>query len=107
MASVDQAGMMFRSPKLLAYAKDAPICMGCGKHNAGDVVMAHADWSEYGKGMGMKANDWAIAALCTMVCHPYVDTSSKATREERKEFWRRAHVKTIDWLFESGRIKVA
>ena len=30
----------FRSPKLLRYAKDAPRCMACGRHNSGDVVMA-------------------------------------------------------------------
>ena len=32
----------FRSPKLLRYAKDAPRCMSCGRHNNGDVVMALA-----------------------------------------------------------------
>lgn len=41
--------MMFRSPKLLAMAKEAPVCFGCGKANDGDVVAAHANWSEYGK----------------------------------------------------------
>lgn len=93
--------MTYRSRKLLDAAKNAPRCMGCGKHNDGDVVMAHADWSEYGKGMGYKANDWAVAALCTMQCHPFVD-SSKASREERKDFWIRAHVRTLAWLFDAG-----
>ena len=32
--------MMFRSPKLLAMAKDAPVCFGCQRTNTGDVVAA-------------------------------------------------------------------
>jgi hypothetical protein len=50
----------FRSKKLLAYAKDAPHCMGC--------VVAKA---------------------------------------EKKEFFRVADIRTREWLFETGRLKVA
>lgn len=95
----------FRSPKLLRYAKDAPHCMACGRHNSGDVVMAHANWAEYGKGMSIKANDWAVAAMCGR-CHSELDQGSKMDREDRKEVWRRAHVKTLAWLFETGRLAV-
>ena len=95
----------FRSPKLLRYAKDAPRCMACGRHNSGDVVMAHANWSEYGKGMSIKANDWAVAAMCGQ-CHSELDQGSKMEKEERKEMWRMAHVKTLAWLFETGRLAV-
>jgi hypothetical protein len=98
--------MTYRSRKLLDAAKHAPCCFGCGKHNEGDVVMAHANWHEYGKGAHHKANDWAVAALCTMQCHAYVDSSNTASREERKEFWLSAHIKTMTWLFESGTIGV-
>lgn len=97
--------MMYRSPKLLAMAREAPVCFGCGKSNDGDVVFAHANWHEYGKGGALKANDWAVAALCSLKCHSFVD-SSKAMKEEKKEFWIAAHVKTLAWLFETGRIKV-
>jgi hypothetical protein len=97
--------MTYRSRKLLDAAKEVPRCMGCGKHNIGDVVMAHANWSEYGKGSHHKAHDWAVAALCTLDCHAYVD-SSKASREDKKDFWIRAHVKTLEWLFESGKVTV-
>lgn len=96
---------MYRSPKLLSMAREAPVCFGCGKSNDGDVVMAHANWHEYGKSLGGKGHDWAVAALCTLNCHAYVD-SSKASREDKKEFWRRAHVKTLDWLFETGKVVV-
>jgi hypothetical protein len=96
---------MYRSKKLLNAARDIPCCMGCGRHNDGSVVMAHANWSEYGKSMGMKAHDWAIAALGTNCCHGQLDDGKEMTREERKEFWCRAHVKTLEWLFETGRVK--
>ncbi len=96
--------MMFRSPKLLAMAKDAPACFGCGKPNEGDVVAAHANWSEFGKGTGLKAHDWATAHLC-MACHSYVD-QGKDSKENRKSFWQRAHAKTVQWLFETGRLAV-
>lgn len=95
--------MTYRSRKLLDSARDCPRCMGCGKHNEGDVVMAHANWHEYGKGGALKAHDWAVAALCTMQCHAYVD-SGKGSKEERKDFWLRAHIKTMAWLFESGKV---
>ena len=97
--------MTYRNRKLLDAAKEAPVCFGCGKANEGDVVMAHANWSEYGKGAGLKANDWAVAAICTMKCHAYVD-SSKASKEEKKQFWIAAHVKTLSWLFETGKVVV-
>ena len=32
--------MMFRSPKLLAAAKDAPVCFGCQATNIGQVVVS-------------------------------------------------------------------
>lgn len=97
--------MTFRSRKLLDAARECPRCMGCGKHSDGDVVMAHANWAEYGKGIGHKAHDWAVAALCCG-CHAYVDTG-RASREERKAFWQAAHVRTQAWLFESGKVVVA
>ena len=77
----------FRSPKLLRYAKDAPRCMSCCRHNNNDVVMAHANWSKYGKGMSIKANDWAVATMCG-TCHSELDQGSKMNREDRKEVWR-------------------
>lgn len=94
----------WRSRKLLDAARDAPHCMGCFRHNAGDVVMAHANWHEYGKGGALKAHDWAIAALCG-TCHMEIDQGKAMTKDERKETWIRAHVRTLEWLFETGRLK--
>lgn len=94
--------MAYRSKRLLNFAKDAPHCFGCGKANAGDVVAAHANWSEYGKGMAHKAHDWAVAMICGD-CHWIID-SSGSSRADKKEAWRMAHVKTLAWLFETGRV---
>jgi hypothetical protein len=51
--------------------------------------------------MGMKAPDHQVASLCYR-CHMNLDQGKDMTREERREFWQRAHMKTIAGLFERG-----
>lgn len=97
--------MTYRSRKLLDAAKQAPRCFACGRHNDGTVVMAHANWHEYGKGAGHKAHDWAVAAIC-YECHTSLDQGAHMTKEQRKESWIAAHVRTLAWLFDSGKIGV-
>lgn len=97
--------MNWRNKKLLAAANDAPVCMGCGKHNNGDVVAAHSNQQRDGKGMAIKAHDYRIAYLCGE-CHYEIDDESGLTRMERLEIWEEAHRKTIGWLVESGRLTV-
>jgi len=94
--------MKFRSKKLLDSARDIPDCTGCGAPNHGQVVMAHSNWSEHGKGMGTKAHDWAVAALCDE-CHKQVD-SGPWSKKEKREYWGRAHTRTLTWLFATGRL---
>lgn len=98
--------MTYRNKKLLQAAKDAPRCFSCGKYNDGTVVMAHADSQEYGKGMGHKAHDWAVSAIC-YDCHTIIGDGGSLSREERRIIWRSAHIKTLEWLFESGLVRVA
>ena len=95
--------MNYRNPKLLQAARNVPNCMGCGKVTDGTIVMAHANWSEYGKGMGIKAHDWAVAALCH-ACHASID-SGKLTRQEKRDNWLAAHIKTLVWLFDTGIVR--
>ncbi len=90
----------YRSRKLLDSFRHAPKCFCCGKVNDGTVVGAHAGGHEYGKGMGLKAHDWAIAGLCSL-CHYDVDQGNKP-RHERDAMWLSAHIKTMDWLFKTG-----
>lgn len=65
--------------------------------------MAHANWSEYGKGMGIKAHDWAVAAICHQ-CHADIDSGS-LSRKEKRDNWESAHIKTLEWIFETGIVK--
>lgn len=96
----------FRSPKLLKTFKYAPICFGCGNANDGTVVAAHANWGEFGKAAGLKAQDWAVAGLCYS-CHSEIDQGSKLSYQERKDKWMAAWIKTTDWLYRSKIVRVA
>ena len=90
----------FRSPKLLKAFRYAPYCFSCGKvnHDNQQIVAAHANWIEFGKSGGMKAQDFYVAGLC-LECHQEIDQGSKLSYEERKEKWVSAWIKTLDWLF--------
>lgn len=90
---------MYRNKKLLNLANESPNCMSCGAYNYGQVISAHADWLEYGKGKGIKAHDCFIAFLCND-CHNYLHHSGD-DKELKKAFWHRAYLKTMVWLFEN------
>ena len=98
--------MNYRDPRLLALAKGAPCCAPDCSRQDGTVVAAHANHQEYGKGMGVKAHDWAIAFLCAD-CHREYDDDDKMTYAEKYEFFHRAAVRTFGWLLSTGRLKVA
>lgn len=96
---------MYRNAKLLYAASRAPCCMRCEHGNYGQVVMAHSNQLRDGKGKGIKAHDYRVAALCC-ACHMEIDQGSSMSREQRVEAWEEAHRKTIAWLFESGILTV-
>ena len=83
-----------RSQKLLK-AVASLRCQHCG--NSEGVQAAHSNWSEHGKGRGIKASDIYTAALC-LRCHFEIDQGSNLTREQRKEMWLNAHRKTVETL---------
>jgi hypothetical protein len=93
--------MMYRNKKLLAAVRDCP-CQLCGAQD-GTVVAAHSNQMRDGKGRGLKAHDYRIAALC-FKCHHEIDQGAKMSRQERLDAWEEAHRKTIGWLFEAGLI---
>jgi len=94
---------MYRNKKLLEVVRESP-CQHCGSQN-GTVVAAHSNLLRDGKGRGIKANDYRIAALC-FTCHSELDQGGRMSRQERTEMWEEAHRKTIGWLFESGHLTV-
>jgi len=94
---------MYRSDKLLKAVRDCP-CQSCGAMDD-TIVAAHSNQMRDGKGRGLKADDYRIAALC-YTCHAELDQGKNMSREERLNMWENAHRATIGWLFENGKIKV-
>ena len=92
---------MYRNPKLLK-AVASLSCQECGKEG---TQAAHANWSWSGKGMGIKAHDMYVAALCPE-CHFILDQGKDLAKWEREEMWLRAWRKTIYELFERGLVDV-
>lgn len=95
---------MYRNKKLLELVRKSP-CQNCGSQN-GTVVAAHSNQARDGKGMGIKAHDYRIAALCH-ACHAELDQGIKFSRQERLELWEDAHRRTIGWLFENDYLNLS
>ena len=93
---------MYRSDKLLKSVRDCP-CQSCGAMD-GTIVAAHSNQMRDGKGRGLKADDYRIAALCYK-CHTELDQGKNMSREERLNMFEEAHRATIGWLFENEKIK--
>ena len=94
---------MYRNEKLLRACRDFP-CQNCGADD-GTVVAAHSNQLRDGKGRGIKAHDYRVAALCFR-CHADIDQGSILNKAERIEIWEEAHRKTIAQFFERELIKV-
>lgn len=90
---------MYRNKKLTDAARLLP-CQHCDR-NDGTVVGAHSNQLRDGKGRGLKAADYRIAALCYR-CHMELDQGSKMDKVQRVEMWEDAHRKTIGLFFEMG-----
>jgi hypothetical protein len=94
---------MYRNRKLLDILRESP-CQSCGRED-GTIVAAHSNQLRDGKGRGLKAVDYRVAAMC-FSCHSTLDQGSKLTKEQKVEMWEEAHRKTIGWLFEKEHITV-
>lgn len=94
---------MYRNKKLLEMARQSP-CQNCGTKD-GTIVAAHSNQLRDGKGRGIKAHDYRIAALC-YGCHMELDQGTSMSKQERAEFFDEAHRKTIGWLFENDYLEV-
>jgi hypothetical protein len=94
---------MYRSKKLLEACREMP-CQNCGAED-GTVVAAHSNQLRDGKGTGIKAHDYRVAALCFR-CHADIDQSKALTKHQKQFLWEEAHRKTIAQLFERELIKV-
>jgi hypothetical protein len=95
--------IMYRNKKLLEIVRECP-CQHCGISD-GTVVAAHSNQLRDGKGRGIKAQDYRIAALCYQ-CHHELDQGNKLSKQERVDMWESAHRLTVGWLFDNDKIKV-
>lgn len=95
--------MMYRNQKLLEIVREFE-CVLCGAED-GTVVAAHSNQLRDGKGKGIKAHDYRIAALCYR-CHMAIDQGHRMNKQEKEAMWEEAHRKTIGFLFERGKIWV-
>lgn len=86
---------IYRSKKWLAAVGQIEQCVLCG--NCGTQV-AHRN---EGKGMGLKTDDCATAALC-VCCHTAIDNGKDLSREERRQLMDRAIVLTIIQIARRG-----
>ena len=68
-------------------------------------MAAHSNQLRDGKGRGIKANDYRVAALCYR-CHMELDQGKDLSKLERVEMWEEAHRKTIGLLFDNEYLKV-
>ena len=93
--------MIYRNRKLLEILRQSP-CQECGRSD-GTVVAAHSNQLRDGKGRGIKAHDYRVAALCYS-CHMNLDQGKSLDKAERVEIWEEAHRKTIAWLFDNNHI---
>lgn len=66
-------------------------CVECGRR---PVDIAHSNFSEHGKGKGIKADDSYTVALCR-VCHSDFDLYANLDREQAK-------AKFADWLSKTN-----
>jgi hypothetical protein len=94
---------LFRNQKLLEAVREFE-CALCGAED-GTVVAAHSNQLRDGKGKGIKAHDYRIAALCYR-CHMAIDQGHRLNKQDKEAMWEEAHRKTIGFLFERGKLWV-
>lgn len=69
------------------YLQIHGVCLG--ESGRDTVVPAHANWPEYGKGMGRKADDIYTVPACS-ACHAWLDQGA-ASYEDKKVAWQVAY----------------
>jgi hypothetical protein len=84
----------YRSTKHLKNVASLP-CQNC--YIEGQTQAAHSNWSEHGKGRGIKASDEYTAALC-QTCHMELDSGARLSKEQRRSLWQMAYQRTVNRL---------
>ncbi len=71
--------LMYRNKKLLEACRQLP-CQLCHIED-GTVIAAHSNQLLDGKGKGIKASDYRVAALC-FTCHMDLDQGNKLSKNK-------------------------
>jgi hypothetical protein len=90
--------MSFRS-KTLRRLVASMACVHCGRQGA--TQAAHANLSDFGKGLSIKASDAALMALC-ITCHSELDQGRAMSKKERRDFQMEMISKTLVRAVEHG-----
>lgn len=78
-------------------------CVLCGAR--GTTVAAHSNSLAHGRGAFHKAPDYYIAYVCQR-CHDEIDgRAGKFSKEEKRERWISAFIRTVAIWFEEGLVK--
>ena len=77
-------------------------CMGSGCGAPAPTQAAHRNEN---KGRSIKTSDALLAALCPE-CHRRLDAGRDMTREQRRQEWNEAAIRTWQALVERGKVKV-
>jgi hypothetical protein len=96
--------MTYRNRRLLNLAHDCP-CFAGFPHDCKEwegVEPAHSDQQIFGRGHGHKSHDFAFAALCH-TAHMMLD---RFDRDVKQAEWLRAHIKTMEFLWSSEKLRV-
>lgn len=97
------------APQYLAACRGEPcylqipgVCRGACERDS--VVPCHANWSAYGKGMGIKAHDIYTVPGCSR-CHACLDSGFSLTGDEKRATWEWAYNR---WLpVRAGKLQEA
>lgn len=96
----------FRSQALKDLASECEECCFCGIYAPQTIVGCHPNGLEFGKGMGLKADD--LVAFGCPGCHDLLDgRSGSLTRDEKAVMFLRGFYASMRWAFMAGKIGVA
>jgi hypothetical protein len=87
--------------RLWGHVRGLP-CARCW--HEGRTQVSHSNALIDGKGRGLKAYPWRVAALC-VECHAMIDQGKDMSKAERLEAWNAAHRWTIGELFARGLVR--